>query len=1056
MRRSAAQIAVPAGVFDNRFTLTFPTIPRGSAGTTYARFRLSTDAAATSSIGSAFDGEVEDYVFTIHEPSSGSVKAHVKISDGLGGFHPTALTYSDYFGGSSVSLGDLDGDGVVDLAVGAYNDEAADGDEGAVYVLMMQEDGTVRRHVKISDGLAGFNPTGLDAGDKFGFSLANFGDLDGDGVVDLAVGAFGDENTDAGEGAVYILMLNSDGTVKRNVKISDGLAGFNPSGLETFAGFGASITNIGDLDGDGVVDLAVGARADAGEGAVYVLMMNSDGTVKRHVKISYGLAGFSPSGPNAGGFGTSVAGLGDLDADGVVDLAVGALGEGGAVYVLLMNSDATVKRHVIVSAGLAGFTPSELDSNDFFGFSLATLGDLNGDGVIDLAVGAVFDEVALGDEQIGAVYVLLMNANGSVKTHFRIIAGEAGFNPVGLPTRPWFGSSLASLGDLNGDGAVDLAVGAMVDEHEEFREGALYVLLMNGVTPDYGDAPDSSVGTGAGNYKTTAADNGPSHVYYAGLFLGNSVDGDNGILHNPTANADDVDGLSSDDEDGVLSPLDLVGAVNAQPSVTLQATNITSSPAFLSGWIDYNQDGIFDDATERAQTIVPPGVFDNRFTLTFPVIPDGSAGTTYARFRLSTDTAANHSTGAAADGEVEDYLFTINRPTQGTVKSHTKISDGLAGFHPIGLDAFDTFGSAVTTIGDLDGNGVVDLAVGAPLDENGESAEGAVYVLMMNDNGTVKDHVKISDGLAGFTPAALNLFDQFGGAVAGIGDLDGDGIPDLAVGASQDSNFQAAEGAVYVLFLNSDGTVKRHTKISDGLAGFTPSGLDGDDHFGSSLVGLGDLDGDGVVDLAVGASEDERSGSGEGAVYVLMLNRDGSVKTHIKISDGLSGFSPTGLDDNDQFGISLANLGDVDGDGVVDLAVGAQNDEGSEFSEGAVYVLLLHHVGTVKSHVKISDGLSNFHPSSLESLDYFGSSVAGLGDLDGDGVNDLVVGATGDEAGDPSEGAIYLLLLNDDGTVKRHAKIGDGLAGLNGGVGCERPLRQFAGQPGRSRWGWCD
>ena len=137
----------------------------------------------------------------------------------------------------------------------------------------------------------------------------------------------------------------------------------------------------------------------------------------------------------------------------------------------------------------------------------------------------------------------------------------------------------------------------------------------------------------------------------AGLFLGDTVDGDDGTLQNATANADDVDAALPDDEDGVLDPLDLLGTVGAQPTVTLLATNTTGSDATLTGWIDYNQDGQFDNATERATINVPDGTTDGRFTLTFPAVPDGSAGETYARFRLSTDTAADDSTGPASDGD---------------------------------------------------------------------------------------------------------------------------------------------------------------------------------------------------------------------------------------------------------------------------------------------------------------------------------------------------------------------------------------------------------------------
>ncbi|MDA1015478.1 MAG: GEVED domain-containing protein, partial [Planctomycetota bacterium] len=179
---------------------------------------------------------------------------------------------------------------------------------------------------------------------------------------------------------------------------------------------------------------------------------------------------------------------------------------------------------------------------------------------------------------------------------------------------------------------------------------------------DYGDAPDTSTGSGVGNYKTLATDSGPAHTIVAGLFLGATVDGDDGTLNNTAANADDNNGTPADDEDGVPGPRVLAGTVGTQPTVTLLATNTTDTLATLSGWIDFNGDGVFDNANEHARISVPTGTTDGRFMLTFPSIPSGSVEQTYARFRLSTDPVAENSTGAASDGEVEDYEFTITTP----------------------------------------------------------------------------------------------------------------------------------------------------------------------------------------------------------------------------------------------------------------------------------------------------------------------------------------------------------------------------------------------------------
>ncbi|MDA0589779.1 MAG: FG-GAP-like repeat-containing protein [Planctomycetota bacterium] len=551
-----------------------------------------------------------------------------------------------------------------------------------------------------------------------------------------------------------------------------------------------------------------------------------------------------------------------------------------------------------------------------------------------------------------------------------------------------------------------------------------YVLNANpsGLTNDYGDAPDTGIGTGTGNYRTTAVDGGANHTIVAGLFLGDTVDADDGSQQNARANADDVNGVGSDDEDGVLSPLDLIGTVGAAPKVTLLVTNTTGSTATLSGWIDYDRDGVFSNSGERAQIAVPTGTTDGRFTLTFPSIPSGSEGATYARFRLSTSAAGQQSTGGAIGGEVEDYAFSITGRGEGTVDSFRKIATGSNG-GPV-TSVGDSFGVSTAAIGDLNGDGVTDLAVGSLFDDTGGSGStanrGAVHILFLNANGTVKSSRKIASGTSGGPTLADG--DHFGASVASLGDLDGDGIVDLAVGAIGDdagTGVSSSErGAVYILFLNSDGTVRSSRRISSGING-GPALADGD-IFGSSLTSLGDLDGDGVVDLATGAS-----GDGPGAVHVLFLNSNGTVKSSSRIASNTNG-GPS-LNADDAFGISVASPGDVNGDGIADLAVGAFQDDSGGTDRGAVYLLTLNANGTASSSTKIGSGTGG--GPTLSDRDQFGTSIAALGDLNGDGVADLVVGADRDVEDSSSRGAFYTLLLNSNGTVSSSTRVAHNVNG---------------------------
>ncbi|MCP5028498.1 MAG: hypothetical protein GY929_19655, partial [Actinomycetia bacterium] len=437
------------------------------------------------------------------------------------------------------------------------------------------------------------------------------------------------------------------------------------------------------------------------------------------------------------------------------------------------------------------------------------------------------------------------------------------------------------------------------------------------------------------------------------------------------------------------------------------------------------------------------------------------------------------------------------------------------------LDNGDEFGTSVAGVGDLDGDGIADIAVGAWYDDDGGARRGAVYVLNLAvpvdhcavdsdsdglwdceedantdldgdpattpgpdtdgdttpnyldpdddgdgtptaseeadpnadgdprdaldsdwdgqpdyldlpitaaTDGTVATEQKISDTAGGLT-AVLDDSDYFGESTASIGDLDGDGIVDIAVGAHFDDDGSTNRGAVYVLFLNADGTVKAEQKISDTAGGLTAV-LENDDRFGTSVAGVGDVDGDGIVDIAVGAHGDDDGGNGKGAVYVLFLNPDGTVKAEQKISSTTGGLTgPLGV--LDWFGHSVAGLGDLDGDGIVDIAVGAHFDDDGTINRGAVYVLFLRADGSVKPEPKTSPSTGGL-TGPLEDLDYFGRSVAGMGDLDGDGIGDIAVGAYSDDDGGGNRGAVYVLFLNADGTVKAEQKISSTTGGLTG------------------------
>jgi hypothetical protein len=421
----------------------------------------------------------------------------MKVSARSGGVAP-ALETNDQLGRGLALIGDLDGDGVPEVASAGHTDDDGGLDCGAVYVFFMRRDGRSKAFQKISVLEGGFTGP-LREGDQMGRALAGIGDLDGDGVPDLAAGANYDRDGGKGKGAVWILFLNRNGTVKAQAKISSVFGGL--TGLDVGDQFGRAVAGMGDIDLDGIPDMAVAAPYDddGGEnkGAVYVLTLTREGRVKTQTKISQWFGGFRGRLRPNDVMGFALCNLGDFDRNGVTDLVAGAnldddgAANAGAIWLLFLNRDGTVLREQKISALAGGFT-GVLESPDQFGDSVAAVGDLNGDGRSEVAVGAVKD--GDGGKERGATWILFLNADGTVAFHQKISALEGRF-PYRLDDIDWLGSALCPLGDLNRDGIPDLAIGARNDDDGAPNAGAFYVTFLNGGSQAMTASDDPGVGS---------------------------------------------------------------------------------------------------------------------------------------------------------------------------------------------------------------------------------------------------------------------------------------------------------------------------------------------------------------------------------------------------------------------------------------------------------------------------------------------------------------------------------------------------------------------------------
>lgn len=338
----------------------------------------------------------------------------------------------------------------------------------------------------------------------------------------------------------------------------------------------------------------------------------------------------------------------------------------------------------------------------------------------------------------------------------------------------------------------------------------------------------------------------------------------------------------------------------------------------------------------------------------------------------------------------------------------------------LNIEDDDWFGYYVEPIGDLDNNKVTDLAISAVKDDDGDFNKGAVYILYMNQNGTVDSYQKISQTQGNFG-GLLNQYELFGTGLKYLGDINNDGNFELAVAAEYNNEFNYRSGRLWILSINNSGVVQNTMKIPENNI----LNLSTWDVFGSDVTTVGDLDNNGTVDLAVGS----RRYNDKGAVYILFMNPDLTIQSYNRIASHEGGFG--NLDYQDYFGGAVVNIGDLDDNGIPELAVSAYRDDDGGNNKGAVYILFLDQNGDVINYQKISESDGNFNDTLINNTQ-FGLSVSEIDDINEDGLKEIIVSASGwEDASQNQFGAFYILNLNNDGTVNSYIKYANGLQNLS-------------------------
>ena len=332
--------------------------------------------------------------------------------------------------------------------------------------------------------------------------------------------------------------------------------------------------------------------------------------------------------------------------------------------------------------------------------------------------------------------------------------------------------------------------------------------------------------------------------------------------------------------------------------------------------------------------------------------------------------------------------------------------NGSNGFVISEINSGDFNEVSVNNAGDVNNDGIDDFIIGASTaDPNAQNAAGESYVVFGGNNIGSSGSFNLStlNGSNGFIINGANRGDRSGRSVSNAGDVNGDGIADLIIGAPAADPNGSASGISYVVFGGADVGNSGEFNLSDinGINGFAIEGGSAADFQGFSVSNAGDVNNDGFDDLIVGASTADPNGNSSGVSYVVFggANVGDAGSINPANLNGINGFALNGIDPGDLSGRSVSNAGDVNNDGIDDLIIGAPNGDSNGNNSGESYVVFGDaNIGNSGSFdLSNLNGNNGFVINGISGGDFSGRSVSNAGDLNGDNIMDLVIGATRSE-----------------------------------------------------------
>lgn len=844
-----------------------------------------------------------------------------------------------FFGRSLASAGDVNGDGYSDVVIGAAGYANGQSFEGAMYVYHGS-----------ATGLSTTPSTTIEsnqANATYGYSVNTAGDVNGDGYSDIIVGSHLYDNGETNEGRIYIYHGSAAGiNITPAVIIESNQAQ---------AAFGVSVACAGDVNNDGYSDIIVGAQTyDNGqndEGAAFIYHGSATGiNSTAAVVIEANLANSF--------MGVSVAGAGDVNGDGISDIIIGARsyadGESEEGHVFIHHGSAT---------GIVITPATTLQVNQVqaqLGMFVSTAGDVNGDGYSDIIAGAHFYDN--GQIQEGAAFIHHGSATG--------ISSAAAIVLESNQADAYFGATVNCIGDVNGDGFSEIAVGALLYDNGELNEGSVFVYSGSATgintTPiatyesNQDNAEFSSIASGgdvngdgysdmiAGSYRydNGETDEGNVFVYHGSpnnLSTSHSwayeTNEDNAEMGDVTFAGDvNADGYSDvlvaiEEYDGGTSNIEMTvqayyGTANGLPatpswSYRLGAAPIPSISLYCNTVGDVNGDGYSDimigmPFNSNGETYEGQVVAFYGSATGLPATPNWSfesnivgvhSGASIAGAGdVNGDGYGDAVIGASANnGSViaRVYLFYGSATGMAATPGWSYLNSAFPGSY---------FGTSVASAGDINGDGYSDIIVGADRGTFEPNYYGQVYIFNGSALGPGATYNQLIQ--------ENTYYSLFGGSVASAGDVNGDGFSDVIVGAFSYEDGETDEGRAYIYHGSSSGL--------NAIPAWTTESNQASALYGIQVSSAGDINGDGYSDVIIGAMSYDNGQTNEGSVFIYTGSQTGLSLTPVTILESNQA--------NASFGASLCAAGDVNGDGYSDILSAAPGYSNGQANEGRVYL----------------------------------------------------------------------------------------------------------------------